>query len=147
MRKCKDCAHAIPDTDMQAYECGIDHGLRYGYQGCSREETLEEALGEDSAGRKGNMENNLPMRPSSGDMRKIAYLGVALLAQDLPGMDAADPKAWGVAELVMLKLIEHGDFMNYVYGLYEAGAWETSNPDVKELADKFGDMYDAMIGD
>lgn len=37
MRTCKSCPHAIPDADMGAYECGVDHGLRYGYQGCDED--------------------------------------------------------------------------------------------------------------
>lgn len=147
MRKCKDCAHAIPDTDMQAYECGIDHGLRYGYQGCSREEASEEGPAE----RRENMESiNWTLRPSNGDMRKIAYLGVAFLAQDLQnsmpgGMDAADPKTWAVAELLMLRLIRHNDFMDYISGLYGAGARLAPDRDIRELADKLGDIYDGMI--
>ena len=35
---CKECVYAIPDNDMQAYECEFDHGLRYGYDGCDAEE-------------------------------------------------------------------------------------------------------------
>ena len=35
---CKECVYAIPDNDMQAYECELDHGLRYGYDGCDAEE-------------------------------------------------------------------------------------------------------------
>ena len=35
---CKDCRYGIPDTDMGGYECSIDHGLRYGYDGCDAEE-------------------------------------------------------------------------------------------------------------
>ena len=34
---CKECVYAIPDNDMQAYECELDHGLRYGYQGCDED--------------------------------------------------------------------------------------------------------------
>ena len=35
---CKDCRYGIPDTDMGGYECELDHGLRYGYDGCDAEE-------------------------------------------------------------------------------------------------------------
>ena len=35
---CKECVYAIPDNDMQGYECELDHGLRYGYDGCDAEE-------------------------------------------------------------------------------------------------------------
>lgn len=33
---CKDCRYGIPDTDMGGYECSIDHGLRYGIDGCKK---------------------------------------------------------------------------------------------------------------
>lgn len=35
---CKECVYAIPNNDMQGYECELDHGLRYGYDGCDAEE-------------------------------------------------------------------------------------------------------------
>ena len=35
---CKEGVYAIPDNDMQAYECELDQGLRYGYDGCDAEE-------------------------------------------------------------------------------------------------------------
>lgn len=34
---CGACPRAIPDTDMDAYECDVDGGLRYGWQSCEED--------------------------------------------------------------------------------------------------------------